>query len=239
MAGLWDSLGSLTGGLIGGSSSKDPYKKAMKQYEKYGEKASGYQNPFYNAGTGAIPDYQNYLNNMKDPSKFINDLMGGYEESPYSKYLQDQSMRAAQNMGSANGLSGSTPLTQFAQENSSNLSSADMDKWLQNVLGINNQYGGGLEKLLGMGQNSANTLTSLYENMGNQMGGAAAGSQNYKNKQLNDILSGIFGIGSSFDMSSMMNSSGGSGGGNGGGGGGGNSSNQAAMMMKLLPLLMG
>jgi len=231
MAGLWDSLGSITGGLIGGSSGKDPYKKAMKQYEKYGNQAASFQNPFFNAGTGAIGDYQNYLNNMKDPSKFINDLMGGYSASPYSQYLQDQSMRAAQNMGSASGLSGSTPLTQFAQENASNIASGDMNQWLQNVLGINNQYGGGLEKMMGMGQGAANNLSNIFGNLGQQMGGAAAGSQNYKNKNLNDILSGIFGIGSSMDLGSMF-------GGNSNSYGGGLGSGSMGGMEKYLPMLL-
>lgn len=224
MAGLFDSLGSIAGGLFG----NDPNKEAMKQYKKYANKAANYQNPFFNAGTGAIPDYQNYLNNMKDPSKFINDLMGGYNESPYSKYLQDQSMRAANNMGSANGLSGSTPLTQFAQENASNIASGDMNQWLQNVLGINNQYGSGLNNLMGMGQGAANNLSNIFGNLGGQMGGAAAGSQNYQNKQISDILGGIFGLGSNFNFGNGNNS-----------GGSGNSSNQEAMLMKLLPFLMG
>lgn len=223
MAGLWDSVGSITGGLFG----NDPYKKAEKQYKKYTNKAAEYQNPFFNAGKGAIPDYQNYLNDMKDPSEFINKLMGNYEESPHSKYLQDQNIRSATNAASASGLSGSTPMTQFIQENSNDIASGDINQWLQNVLGINNKYGSGLENLLGMGENSANQLSGLYGNLGNKMGDSAAGSGNYKNKQISDILSGIFGLGSNL---SPFNS---------GSGSGGNSANMQSMMMKLLPFLMG
>jgi len=224
MAGLFDSIGS----IFGGATSKDPYKDAMKEYKKYADKAAGYQNPFYNAGTGAIGDYQNYLKGMSDPSQFINDLMGGYNESPYSKYMQDQSMRAAQNMGSASGLSGSTPLTQFAQENAANIASGDMNQWLQNVLGINNQYGGGLEKLMGMGQNSANSLSNIYGNLGQQMGGASANSTNFKNKQMSDIFSGLFGLAG--NMGGMM-------GGSSGGGGGGDMGGMAQYLPMLLAML--
>lgn len=220
MAGLFDSIGSIFGGL----TSKDPYKDAMKQYQKYANQAAGYQNPFYNAGKGAIGDYQNYLKGMSDPSEFINNLMGGYSESPYAKHMQDQSMRAAQNMGSASGLSGSTPLTQFAQENAGNIASGDMNQWLQNVLGINNQYGGGLEKLMGIGQNSANSLSNIFGNLGNNMGGAAAGSTNFNNKKMSDIFSGLFGLAGNM---SGMGSFGGSGG------------NDMGGMEKYLPLIMG
>lgn len=213
MAGLWDSLSSITGGLIGGRDSKNPYEKAMKQYEKYGNKAAEYQNPFYNAGTGALNNYQNYLSDMSNPSEFINNLMSGYSESPYSKYLQEQSMRAGTNAASASGLSGSTPMAQFLQENSANIASQDIDKWLQNVLGINKDYGSGLENLIGGGRNSANNLSNLYSGLGSEMGGSARGSQYYKNKQLSDILGGIFGFAGGGDESDML--------------------------AKLLPLLMG
>ena len=194
--GLFDSLGSIAGGLFG--SSHDPYKDAMKQYQKYANQAAEYQNPFYNAGTGAIPDYQKYLGGMSDPSQFINQLMSQYSESPQSKYLQDQSMKAGQNAASASGLSGSTPFTKFMQEQSAGIASQDMDKWLQNVLGINNQYGSGLQNLMGMGQSSANQLSNIYNMLGSNMAGGSYGSQNYQNQQLSDILSGLFGLGKNF-----------------------------------------
>lgn len=188
MADLFNSLGGLVGGLFGG---KDPYKDAMKQYQQYAGQAASYQNPFYQAGTGALPQYQNYLNKMSDPSQFINNLMGGYQESPYAKYQQDQAMRAAQNMGSASGLTGSTPLTQFAQQNASDISSADMDKWLQSVLGINTQYGAGLGGLLGMGQGAANQLSNIYGGLGQDMGQASYGSSMAHNKRMSDIFGGL------------------------------------------------
>ena len=78
-------------------------------------------------------DYQDWLQTQKDPSKFINDQMANYQESPYAHYLQQQSMRAGQNAASASGLSGSTPLMQQMQQNSGQIASGDMNQWLQNV----------------------------------------------------------------------------------------------------------
>ena len=101
--------------------------------------------------------------------------MGGYNESPWAKYQQEQSQRTAQNMGSAGGLTGSSPLMQFAQQNSQNISSQDMNQWLQNVLGINTQYGAGLNNQIGYGQHAADQLTGMYGDMGRQMGEAAYG----------------------------------------------------------------
>lgn len=192
MASMWDSLGGIAGGLFG--LGNDPYKDAMKKMKRYTDQAAGYQNPFYNEGKNAIPQYQDWLSGMKDPSAFINDLMGGYQESPWSNYLQDQSMRAAKNMGSASGLTGSTPLMLQAQENSQNLASQDMEKWLSNVLGINTQYGSGLNNEINRGQQSANMLSNLYSGLGGDMAGASYGSNMNTNRNMSSILAGLFGL---------------------------------------------
>jgi len=188
MADLFSSLGGLVGGLFGG---KDPYKDASKQYEKYANQAASYQNPFYQAGTGALPQYQNYLQGMSDPSAFINNLMGGYQASPYSQYMQDQSIKAAQNAASASGLSGSSAMNQAIQQNAANISSQDMNQWLQNVLGINTQYGAGLGGLVGMGQGSANNLSNIYNSLGQNLAQGSYGSANASNQRMSDIFGGL------------------------------------------------
>jgi len=80
MAAGMGGLGSFLGGLFGDSGA--PYDEAMQQYQKYGKMAEGVQNPFLQAGTGAIGDFQKWLGGMQDPSGFINKLMGQYQESP-------------------------------------------------------------------------------------------------------------------------------------------------------------
>lgn len=180
MSKFGSGFGTFLGGLFGDSG--DPYKQAMEQYEKYGKKAEGTQQPFLSAGQQAIPQFQQWLQGMQDPSGFINNLMGGYQQSPYANYMQQQSMRAGQNAASASGLMGSTPLMQQLQQNAANISSQDMQNWLQNVLGINTQYGAGVGNMMQGGQGAANALTGMYGNMGQQMGEAAygqsAGGQN-------------------------------------------------------------
>lgn len=153
------------------------YGNAANTYSQYYDQARNAQNPFFQMGTSAIPQFQNWLQKMQDPTKFINSTMGQYQESPFAQYQQQQGMRAAQNMGSASGLTGSTPLMQFAQQNAQNISSQDMNQWLQNVLGINSQYGAGLSGQMGMGQHAADILSQLAGGAGEYMGGAAYGQR--------------------------------------------------------------
>ncbi len=62
-------LSGLLGGLFGNSGQ--PYSDAMKEFQKWMQQGIGAQQPFYNAGTGAIGPYQNWLKTMQNPSAFI------------------------------------------------------------------------------------------------------------------------------------------------------------------------
>lgn len=72
------SIPAIISGIWGNAGK--PYEEASDEINKYLPQAQGYLNPFVQAGQGAIPDFQNWLKGMKDPSGFINTLMGGYQE---------------------------------------------------------------------------------------------------------------------------------------------------------------
>jgi hypothetical protein len=186
------------GGIFGGLFGKDPYKNASKEYETGAKNASGYQNPFYQAGTGALGDFQNYLKGMKDPSEFLNNLMKNYKESDYTKNLQNESERSGVNAASASGLIGSTPFLKQQQKNAGEIAQGGMNDWLKQALGINSEYGSGLEKLTGMGQNAGNRLSDIFSNLGNEKAGASYGSDMAKNKQMQDFFSGLMSLFGSF-----------------------------------------
>lgn len=189
-------LGGLFGGLFGDSGK--PYDKAMEQYQQWANKAQGVQQPYLDAGTNAIGSYQDWLKGMQDPSKFMNNLMGQYQQSPYTTYLQQQAQNAGVNAASASGLTGSTPFMQQQQQNATNIAQQGLDSWLQNVLGINTQYGQGQQNLMTGGQGAANALTGLYNNMGQQMGEAAYGKEAGKKQDFWNTIGGGLGLIGSF-----------------------------------------
>lgn len=189
--GAMSGLGGMLGGLFGDSGK--PYSAAMDQYQKYMGMGQQTQQPYLNAGNGAIGDYQKWLQGQRDPSKFINQQMGNYQESPWAHNMQQQAMNSGQNAASASGMMGSTPMMQQMQQNAGNISSQDQNQWLQHVLGINTQYGQGQQNLMNTGQNAANHLTDMYSQMGQQMGNAAYGQEAGKS---NDLWNTIGGIGS-------------------------------------------
>jgi hypothetical protein len=176
-------------GMFGNSGA--PFEKGMDAYKPYFDEAKGYQNPFFSAGTSAIPQYQDWTKSMSNPSDFINTLMSKYQQSPWSKFQQDQNIRTSNNLGSATGLTGSTPLQMQAQQNSNNLSGEDMNQWLQNVLGVNTQYGSALGNQVGMGQNAGNSLSTLANNAGTNAGQAAYGEEAGKQQDSSALWNGI------------------------------------------------
>jgi len=185
-------LGGLLGGLFG--KSHKPYDKAMEQYQKYMQMGQNVQQPYLNAGNTAIGDYQQWLQGQQDPSQFINGLIGNYQQSPYMNFLQQQAQNAGINAGSANGLTGSSALALQMQQNAGNIAQGGLDQWLQNVLGINTQYGQGQGNLMQGGQNSANALLNMYNSMGQKMGEAAYGREAGKRKDLLNTIGGGLGM---------------------------------------------
>ncbi len=201
MAFDWGDFSSGIGGLFGGlfGDSGKPYDEAEKKYQEYENKAGGINQPYIGAGETGVKNYQDWLNKQKNPTEFINNIMGDYNESPYAQYLQKQNLRAGQNFASANGLSGSTPMAQQIQENAGNISSKDMNSWLQNVLGINTQYGEGEHNMVNTGQNAVNNMTNFYNTQAQREAENAYNKNASKNNNFwNTIGSGIQTIGSFF-----------------------------------------
>ena len=185
-------LGSFLGGLFGNSGK--PYQKGMDEYNKWMQKGEGALNPFLQAGQGAIGNYQDWLKGMQDPSGFINNLMGQYQESPYTHFLQQQANRAGINAGAAGGLTGSSALAQQMQQNAGNISQQGMNDWLSNVLGINTQYGQGQGNLISGGLSAGNSLANMFQNAGDWMGQGAYNKQAGKNADFNNMFGGGLGM---------------------------------------------
>jgi hypothetical protein len=185
-------FGQFLGGIFGNSG--EPYQKGMNAYQPWMQQGINAQNPFFQAGKGAIPGYQNWVNSMQNPQDFINNMMKGYQQSPWAKYEAQQANRAGINAASAGGLAGSTPFAQQMQQNAANISSQDMQNWMGNVLGANSMYGQGLGNEVGWGQGAANQMGNMYGNLANTAYGSAYGQQAGQNQDWGNIFGGLAGM---------------------------------------------
>lgn len=175
-----------------GDSGKE-YSDFGREYEKYMNRGMEYQKPFYNAGQRGLKGYEDWSNSMKDPTGFINNIMGQYQQSPYAKFQMQQGQNAANNAASASGLMGSTPYMQASQDYARNITSQDQNQWLNNVLGVNTQYGGSQGNLMNSGQNAANSLSNMQQQLAGNMGAAAFGERQGRQKDFGNMMNGLFG----------------------------------------------
>ncbi len=192
--GLPGDIASLFSGFEGQGAS--PFNAAASQYQKWAQQGANAINPYNQAGQQATSNLANWATGMKDPSAFVNTLMNKYQESPTAKYMQQQALRAAQNEGSASGTVGSTPYTMQNEQNAENISQQDQNNWLQNVLGVNTQYGNTEGNIMNAGENGANSLLNLYGQEAGALGDAAYGAQAGQNQDQNQEESGLSGIAS-------------------------------------------
>lgn len=182
-------LGSFLNGIF--NDPRKPYAEAQRAYDPWMDQASGVLNPFVQEGQKGMGKYEDWLEGMKDPSAFINKMMGGYQESPYAKYLQDYAQRAGTNAASASGLIGSTPFMQASQENAAGIASKDMQDWLKNVLGINTQYGKGWGDIMGQGFNAAQGQANIFGQRGADEAKLAYGKEAAGQSRTGNIVGGL------------------------------------------------
>lgn len=178
-------LDNLFGG--GGKSPMDSANQYLDQIP--GVAHQGYDD-YVNAGKDASGKTKTqYESMMNDPTGFINKLMEGYKTSEGYNFQKDQLTKELGNTAAAGGIAG-TPQDQMNQgQGVQKLLSADMQQFLQNVLG---RYDKGLEGEEGVatrGYDASGKLTDALGGALNQKGGLAFQDQQQKNKNKNDLWS--------------------------------------------------
>ncbi len=182
-------LGSILTGLFQDQAA--PYEKAANTYRGYLDQGAATLNPFVRQGNQAGQQYSNQLNQMQNPSQFLNNLIGQYQESPYNQFLKNQGQRMLTNQASAGGLRGSTPYQQAGLDYSNKISQSGLNDWLTNVLGLNTKYLGGQADLYGKGLGAASALSGLYGQAGSDLGRLAYGQEYGRQGNIGNITGGI------------------------------------------------
>jgi hypothetical protein len=145
-------------GYAGYSNMADELGDAQNQITQYLQQATGYMQPFYDAGTQGLSAYQKGLSPLQNPVQLMNQLMGGYTESPYAQFQQQQSITAANAAGAASGMLGSGAEQKELMQQSQAISSKDMQQWLNNIFGIYKGYMGGEKNLMTQGYGAAGQM---------------------------------------------------------------------------------
>lgn len=189
--GIGQGIGGLLNYFL--TDPSKPYKDASGQLDKYYGQAQQALSPYMNAGQNALGNYQNALAPMGNSQQYINNIMNGYQESPWAKFQQQYGQKAMQNAASAGGMLGSGAQWKAAADYSQGLSSRDMQQWLQNNLGVTDRYTQGQQDISHMGFGGAQSLAQLLAQLGQSQAGMAYGAGQAGNQGMTNMIGGLVG----------------------------------------------
>lgn len=178
--------------LFGGG--KNPAYVANQYIGQIPGQTHQYFDPYFNAGTGALPGLQEqYKNLLGDPGGFMNKIGQSYKESPGLQRSIQQAMQAAGHASAAGGMAGSPQHEQENMQLATDLSSKDYNNWMNNALGL---YGSGLsgqQGMAGMGMQAGSNMANMIAQALQQQGINAFQGQSGQNQRQSDFWQNLIG----------------------------------------------
>ena len=171
------------------SKGKTPAQAAMPYMQQIPQQTSQYHQPYFDAGTRAIPGLEHQYDALtNNPGQKLNEIGQSFHESPGFRFALQEALRAQNEQMNANGQWGPGH-SQSAMELATNLGNQEYDRWLTHAQGL---YGEGLHGQQGlseMGQRAGGGLSDLIS-----QALAAQGKLAYENQaQKQQRKSGAFG----------------------------------------------
>jgi hypothetical protein len=213
-------MGNVIDTLFGGGQKQayeayeDALKQAQEMQKQYLTQATGYVQPWQQAGLAALPQYQKGISAMEDPTAFYNKLMGGYTESPAAKLKLEEGIRASQAGASAAGMQGSGAQQKELMKYGQQVVGSDQQAWLDNLMRIYGGYLSGMGGLSFQGSQLGQQMGGWTYGTGQGLsglqqgiGGARAGQELASSAGLTNLLTG--GLGAMAGLGGIMPSLGG------------------------------
>jgi hypothetical protein len=170
---------------------QDPTKGANKYLDKIPGIGEKYYNPFINQGREAGNIMRDQYGRLLDPSKFMDEIMKGYQTSAGATYKRDQLGKGIGATAAAGGIAGTPEHQREYGEMANQIMSDDMQSYLQNALGIYNRGLGGEEGFYDKGFQASGSLADMIAGaMGSKAGLAYQGAQQ-KNMNNNALMSAL------------------------------------------------
>lgn len=173
--------------------NRNPAKAAQPYLNQIPSQTNQYMLPYFNAGTGALPNLQQqYSQLLSSPGELINHIGESYQQSPGLNFAIKQAMQGAGRASAAGGMAGSPMHEQENMKLAQDLGMQDYNRWLGNALGM---YGTGLageQGLAGMGQHAGQSMADMIAQTLAQQGNLAFQGQAQQNQNRNDFWGNLF-----------------------------------------------
>jgi len=131
---------------------------AQSQIQEYYEQATSFMQPWQTAGVGGLEAWQAGLEPLAKPQDVYAQLLEGYQLSPQAQFEQQQALEQSIASGAATGMLGSGASAKALADYTQQLSSRDIQNYINNISRIYGGYLGGESGLAGMGEQAAGTM---------------------------------------------------------------------------------
>ena len=166
------------------------YEEAQKKWEQAWREAQGYGRPYWEKGLGesgfeALAGAENALLN---PGDLLNKWMQDYKMSDFAKNLLRSSKEAGLSAASSQGLLGSNASTQNIEQSAGEITAADLQQYLQDLI---QQYLAGVGiagNIYNQGAGMGRSLLEGAQNYGKGEAELAYGRQNAPGNLLEHII---------------------------------------------------
>lgn len=165
-----------------------PYQAAQDQMTQYYNQAQQGMQPYMQQGQQAGQQLGGAMRKLLDPGALQNEWTQGYEMSPQAKQAQQMASQQGLDAASSMGLMGSQPALQAIQGGASQIALNDRQNYLNDLM---QKYQSGIgvgQNMMGVGAGAAGQMGQQGMNMGNTMGGLAAGRQQAGGSMLSGLL---------------------------------------------------
>lgn len=152
-----------------------PYKKAEEASNAAWQEAQGYEKPFWQQGLDQYGRLTGAENALLDPTGLQAKWNEAYQMSPEAKYMLEQSKNQGLDAASSMGLLGSSAAIENIQRNAGNITAADRDKFLNDLM---QKYMAGIgigQNIYGVGANMGANLASGAMQHGQDVAGLEYG----------------------------------------------------------------
>jgi hypothetical protein len=184
----------LASSLFGGHQ-KNPANAAMPYFNQIPSALHEGYDPYIQHGNQSGDLLQGeYGNLVGHPGNKLNEIGGGYQQSPGFKFALQQALQGAGHAAAAGGMAGS-PQHEFENmQLSTNLANQDYNSWIKNALGLYDTGISGEQKFYDTGStagmNLGQDLASALAMKGQYAFGGQAGKNAGKSQNLSNLIGG-------------------------------------------------
>lgn len=178
------------------SPGTNPADKGMPYLNQIPGELKQYYDPYIGYGKSAYDTMNPQLSQMTtDPAAYMDKLMASYEPSKAYQLQKDEMTKAAGNTAAAGGMRGSLSDITGEARITDTLMGNDMQRWLDNALGIQRTGLQGEGNIFSTGYQASSSLADNLSNVLGSQAQLAFQGQREQNQDKNDLMKSLLGMG--------------------------------------------